>query len=444
MVKPLADGDFAVTLFNESTTDAATMSATASQLGLPSAASYTIKDLWSGAKQTSSTGAISATVDPTATVMYRVTPVHPLKSSVSGSHPSAAPSSATTTGAIAPKSDQSAQSSHKKSVATTIPANLVSVSCEVKDQCTGVDNFGAEVTFSTSGRQASSKVEIAPSQSLVSVSCPDGLCTAIDRSGTAFTFDTNRGSRLDLHRLVIDPSGEPTAITCVSTKQCTVVDGKGAEVTINPSNDRAGRLDQVDPYTYLAAVSCSSATQCTAAGGGGNNGDTEVTFNPTTGAVGSAGITSLDANTVNGVSSVSCPSTTLCVVVDGAGNEVTFDPATGTPTDTSPAPLEGADLAAGLGVFTSVSCSSPTDCTAVDLSGVAVTFDPSTGAVATDGEQSLDPNGSGLESVSCWGAGCTAVDLGGREVTFEATNTGSRTQVTLVDPPIRWAPTLAL
>jgi alpha-galactosidase len=77
MSKPLANGDVAVTLLNEddNTADApVTMSTTASAVGLPPAPAYRLTDLWTG-QTTTSTGAISADVPPTATVMYRISPV---------------------------------------------------------------------------------------------------------------------------------------------------------------------------------------------------------------------------------------------------------------------------------------------------------------------------------------------------------------------------------
>jgi alpha-galactosidase len=72
LAKPLANGDVAVALYNE--TDAAgTISTTASAAGLPAASSYTLTDLWSKtARQT--TGAISASVPAHGTVLYRVHP----------------------------------------------------------------------------------------------------------------------------------------------------------------------------------------------------------------------------------------------------------------------------------------------------------------------------------------------------------------------------------
>ncbi|MCX5402310.1 ricin-type beta-trefoil lectin domain protein [Streptomyces sp. NBC_00102] len=72
MSKPLANGDRAVTLTNENASTA-TVSTTAAAVGLPSASSYKLANLWS--KAVSSTGGpISTPVPAHGTVMYRVSP----------------------------------------------------------------------------------------------------------------------------------------------------------------------------------------------------------------------------------------------------------------------------------------------------------------------------------------------------------------------------------
>ncbi|MCF3128987.1 NPCBM/NEW2 domain-containing protein [Streptomyces olivochromogenes] len=76
MSKPLADGGRSVTLTNENGT-ARTVSTTAEAVGLGGATSYSLKDLWSRQESTT-TGAISASVPAHGTVMYRVTPGTPL------------------------------------------------------------------------------------------------------------------------------------------------------------------------------------------------------------------------------------------------------------------------------------------------------------------------------------------------------------------------------
>jgi alpha-galactosidase len=420
MAKPLANGDVAVTLFNESTTDAATMSTTASALGLPAAASYRVQDLWSGQTSTT-TGSVSATVPATGTVMYRISPVHPASGSAihtTPTHADATFAGAVTHPAVGPKGTPAA------SALPGTRASLVGVSCQSAARCAAVDNFGRETTFSPTGAAPSVPAGIDAGHSLVSISCPPGAsqCTALDADGAELTFDPGRVSVSDLTRSPVDSGNEPTAIACVSANQCTVVDGKGNEVTFKPGTRRVNPLTAraVDPFTYLGAISCPSATQCTAVGGGGNSGDTEVTFDPITGMAGPAGVTSLDADTVNGVSSVSCPSTEQCTVVDGSGNEVTFDPQTGTVNAAGVAPLEGPDVPGGLGVMTSVSCPATEQCTAVDDTGNEVTFDPRTGSVSAAGVTLVDPAG-GLQSVTCLAsaAQCTAVDLSARQVTFD-------------------------
>ncbi len=427
MTKPLSDGSVAVTLFNESTTDAATMSTTAAAAGLPAAASYRVQDLWTGQASTT-TGAISATVPATGTVMYRITPV----GGTGGAHGQAGQAAAARAVTVSHPGPGSAGHPAAASFPAA-PASLTSVSCASAARCTSVDNFGREVTFSPAGSGSPGPAGIDPGNSLVSVSCPPGgtRCTALDSGGTELTFDPVHGPFLGLSRWPVDAGNEPTALACVSATQCTAVDGKGNEVTFNPVTHRvnAAGVTAVDPFTYLGAVSCPTATQCTAAGGGGNNGDTEVTFNPATGAVGPAGVTSLDSATVNGVSSVSCPSAGQCTVVDGSGNELTFDPATGTANAAGLAPLEGDSVPGGLGLMTSVSCPSADQCTAVDGSGNEVTFDPTTGTVGAAGVTLVDHAG-GLESVSCLATAsqCTAVDLTGHQVTFDpatGTVTGS-------------------
>jgi alpha-galactosidase len=415
MAKPLANGDVAVTLFNESTTSPATISTTAAALGLPNASSYKVQDLWTGTTSTS-TGAISATVPATGTVMYRISPVSAnAATTATAQGPAAAAAGAAVTHPLVDSARQAASSGSSSSAAK---ANMLGVSCTSAARCTAVSNAGAEVTFNPASSRSAAGTSIDSGNSLVSVSCLPGKtqCTALDSDGTEFTTLAYGQARHG-----VDNGNQPTAVTCVSSSQCTVVDGKGNEVTFNPVTGRvagSGAM-QVDPHTYLGAVSCPSATQCTAAGGGGNNGDTEVTFNPLTGQVGAAGVTSLDANTANGVSSVSCPSVQQCTVVDGSGNEVTFNPVTGSVNAAGIAPLEGANLPAGLGVMTSVSCPSASQCTAVDASGKEVTFNPATGSVNAAGVKLVDHAG-GLQSVSCLasGAQCTAVDLTGHQVTF--------------------------
>jgi len=68
--KPLANGDHAVVLFNE-TDHAATFGTTAKAVGLPHAAAYDLRDLWAHST-TETAGRIAASVPAHGTVKYRV------------------------------------------------------------------------------------------------------------------------------------------------------------------------------------------------------------------------------------------------------------------------------------------------------------------------------------------------------------------------------------
>lgn len=70
LAKPLANGDVAVALFNE-TSGVKVVSTTVSAVGAGSAGTYTLTDLWSK-RETSTTGQISASVAAHGVVLYRV------------------------------------------------------------------------------------------------------------------------------------------------------------------------------------------------------------------------------------------------------------------------------------------------------------------------------------------------------------------------------------
>lgn len=75
LTKPLAGGDRAVLLFNETSTPAV-ITTSARKAGLPAAPAYVLRDLWRHAV-TKTAGLISAEVPAHAVAMYRVTPVRP-------------------------------------------------------------------------------------------------------------------------------------------------------------------------------------------------------------------------------------------------------------------------------------------------------------------------------------------------------------------------------
>jgi alpha-galactosidase len=70
LAKPLANGDVALALFNE-TSSTATIATTTSAIGIATASSYQLTDLWSK-KTTTTTGSISMSVPSHGTVLIRV------------------------------------------------------------------------------------------------------------------------------------------------------------------------------------------------------------------------------------------------------------------------------------------------------------------------------------------------------------------------------------
>ncbi|GLZ38794.1 glycoside hydrolase family 27 protein [Actinokineospora sp. NBRC 105648] len=71
--KPLSGGDSAVVLLNRGTS-AATVTATAEQLGFPGVTGFGLHDLWTGQTTTTRAGTISVSVPPHGVVFYRVSP----------------------------------------------------------------------------------------------------------------------------------------------------------------------------------------------------------------------------------------------------------------------------------------------------------------------------------------------------------------------------------
>ncbi|WP_328593174.1 NPCBM/NEW2 domain-containing protein [Lentzea tibetensis] len=69
-VKPLANGDKAVTFFNEGEVNA-TISTTAQEIGLPRSIGYTVRDLWQH-KDLQSAGTLTASLPPHGSAMFRI------------------------------------------------------------------------------------------------------------------------------------------------------------------------------------------------------------------------------------------------------------------------------------------------------------------------------------------------------------------------------------
>ena len=215
------------------------------------------------------------------------------------------------------------------------------VSCASPTQCTAVSAYGFlatgggsspgfEVTFdpATQTVNAAGVKEIDPVVSggaINAVSCPAlTQCTAVDSAGQEITFNPGTG-QADAPVTLSDPTnpgGALFGVSCPATTQCTAVTSIG-EVTFNPGSGAVNSAGFRTVYQEWTGVSCPSLTQCTATGD--NSGPPfGGTFDPQTGAL----------QTTEGIAraaypgSISCPTTTLCVQGSSVGGpaESSFDP----------------------------------------------------------------------------------------------------------------------
>ena len=136
------------------------------------------------------------------------------------------------------------------------------VACPSTVQCTALDSAGQEVTFNPSAPADMVPTTIDTSPSTIIPLCPpSGPVPCCPPSGPVPCFT----------------EGElpvPLPIACVSVTQCTTVDGKGREVTFDPS-EPGNPVSVKLGGGHLSGVACPSVSQCTTLAY-----SEEVTFNP--------------------------------------------------------------------------------------------------------------------------------------------------------------------
>ncbi len=311
-------------------------------------------------------------------------------------------------GAVSARADLFSWSSP---IALGITGGSQRVVCPSAMQCTAVDGAGKEVTFNPSAPASAAPTTVDGSPGLLAPDCPlqtvpqcsqpfelvgpvplacpsTSQCTAVDGKGREVTFDPTAPSnpvpiRLGIYSLL--------GVACASASQCTAVDDGGREVTFNPA--APGNPVAIGVLAgVLGAVACPTTSQCTAV----DTGDREVTF------CGSHRAGCRDVISIRcaqGLTSVACPSVSQCTAVDSS-HEVTFNPtAPGTPT---------AVTIDGSGDLQGVACPSVLRCTAIDRDGREVTFDPT---APTDSVATAIAGAGSLESIACASvAECVVVD----------------------------------
>ncbi len=217
----------------------------------------------------------------------------------------------------------------------------------VGEVCVVIEDGGTYVRVAPGFEQGSSQQVSA--NPLLGVSCWDqNHCTAVDSSGRQITFNTvpafGYGSRV-IKADTIDASGDPSAVACPASTQCTAVDlgggtaTGGGEVTFDPTAAGARPRSTIAWGSALEAITCPTSEQCTAVGGSGGAGagpGVAVTFNP----LRPSDAVKITVAHTRDLHSVVCTSTRQCTAVDGGGNEVTFNPR----SPAAPVVLQGSHL----------------------------------------------------------------------------------------------------
>ena len=193
------------------------------------------------------------------------------------------------------------------------------------------------------------------------LSCtPSGFCMAVDAIGAHLWSGT--AWQVGLY----PPGGAAgyTAVSCVSSTFCVVVDGAGWADIWNGTQWHPYQAEPSVPGTNLTAVNCSSTSFCVAFGSDGS----AVTWN---GSTWSAPVTTGLAGTP---SSVSCPASNFCTAVDNEGYDVQWNGSTW--SGASQLFVGQGNFGAGSPTF--VSCPSASFCQAVNSNGEAASWGGST------------------------------------------------------------------
>jgi len=280
LAKSLTNGDIAVTLFNEGSTPAL-ISTTATAVGMPTSPLYTLKDLWSK-DITETAGAISAFVQPHATVMYQVSIPRPLLFGLAD-QPNVTLSVAAGSPVISPDTQTSATVSLVNNAVTPILLTTVALQAPSGWTVAGrldhpellLSGKSASVTFGVTPGGANAPISSAtlaglagfigvrgPETPEVSLSVPLvspvqapyqtadttsgppalfgelGSALAIDAAGTGVTTPGYRGAS-DQYGAIYVPSGAD--ITATSTVQVVALSGgRGPEAGLMMRNTISG------------------------------------------------------------------------------------------------------------------------------------------------------------------------------------------------------------
>ena len=260
MAKPLANGNTAVTLFNEGTTPAL-MSTTAAAIEMPKSSIYTLDNLWTN-QVTETAGTISAFVQPGATVMYRVAAPRPAGFAL-GDEPSTTLSVSSASSVLNPGSSAQVMLSLTNNAVTPIIVTDAALQAPAGWTVSGgLDHTGRldhPVVLST-GRTADINFTVRPGPASSPVS-------TVTLTGTA-SFNgaaTREVSTAPLPIAFASPVGSPYTTADTTSGPAAVFGELGSAMGIDAAGtgvSAAGRSPASDQYgaIYLPSGADTSAT----------------------------------------------------------------------------------------------------------------------------------------------------------------------------------------
>jgi hypothetical protein len=273
-----------------------------------------------------------------------------------------------------------------------VSGGLNSISCASATFCVAVDGDGDGVgnALTYNGHHWST-VSIDPhGGGINSVSCISShFCAAVDAKGDALTYKGGKWSA----PMKIDPAatGGTNEVSCASASFCVAFETNGDALTYNGRKWTAP--NNINPNSLGDnAVSCPSARTCIAFGS--DEGELIYSNDQWGGASygGSGASTAIEV-------SISCPSVSFCMAVDADGKAAAYQDGRWSPVTT---------MGGSVGVY--VSCGAAGECVAVDGKDQAVTYENGGWSAPSN----IDPNGDGINSISCPTATfCAAVDSNG-------------------------------
>jgi hypothetical protein len=305
--------------------------------------------------------------------------------------------------AAAPSSKTQSIDENGVNAASCIPS---STDCIVSDS-KGNAYYATNVSTGTNGTWTkwSGPTEESPS---TAVDCPTtALCVLADGKaeeghGGKMYYATSLGGAW--HE-AYDPTYGVVAVSCASTTLCVTGQAEGyIRYTTKPASEEWFTVELGVPT--MSAVDCLSSSFCTVVDSKGNVhiADTEAKIKE------KAGWKSTDVDGTTALHGISCISTTSCVAVDSAGDVLDLT------IESSGAATVSKDDIDGTNELTAVSCSGSSTCTAVDDVG-NVFVSNNKGETWVREHQLADK----LTSISCASPSlCLTADTTGNVTAFDA------------------------